>query len=90
MSGCRNCSNLPVFKGKIEMIESLNSAAPLTLRRWLRRLASTNRLVVARPDVGLKYQLAAIAKRLDGSKAVLFPRPDGHGIPIVSGFMARR
>lgn len=72
------------------MIEPLNSTAPLTLRRWLRRLASTNRLVVARPDVGLKYQLAAIAKRLDGSKAVLFPRPDGHGIPIVSGFMARR
>lgn len=72
------------------MIEPLNSTAPLTLRRWLRHLANTNRLAVAHPDIGLKYQLAAIAKRLDASKAVLFPRPDGHPIPIVSGFMARR
>ncbi|TCT05295.1 UbiD family decarboxylase [Paralcaligenes ureilyticus] len=72
------------------MTESLNSAAPLTLRHWLRHLADTDRLVVARSGVALKHQLAAVAKRLDASKAVFFPQPGGHAIPIVSGFMARR
>lgn len=67
-----------------------SSDTPLTLRRWLHRLANTDRMVVARPNVDLKHQLAAIAKRLDASKAVLFPQPGGHAIPIVSGFMARR
>ena len=34
-----------------------------------------DRLAVMRPDVALRFELAAIAKRLDGSKATLFPRP---------------
>ncbi|TAM85534.1 MAG: UbiD family decarboxylase [Candidimonas sp.] len=72
------------------MAQPANSNTPLTLRRWLSRLANSGRLAVARPGVDLKYQLAAIAKHLDASKAVLFPHPGGHAIPIVSGFMARR
>ncbi|TAL78859.1 MAG: UbiD family decarboxylase [Burkholderiaceae bacterium] len=72
------------------MIGALDTTGPLTLRRWLRRLANTDRLVVARPGVALKHQLAAVAKRLDTTKAVLFPHPDGHAIPVVSGFMSRR
>jgi 2,5-furandicarboxylate decarboxylase 1 len=67
-----------------------NSAGPLTLRRWLRNLADTGRMAVARPGVKLKHQLAAIAKKLDADKAVLFPQPGGHAVPVVSGFMARR
>lgn len=61
-----------------------------TLRGWLRHLADTGRLAVARPGIDLKHQLAAIGKRLDAEKAVLFPQPGGHAIPVVSGFMSRR
>jgi len=61
-----------------------------TLRGWLRHLAQTDRLATIRPGVALKHELAAIAKRLDGECAALFPRPDGHPVPVVSGFMSRR
>ena len=64
--------------------------AARSLRAWLRRLASTDRLVQIREGVSLKHELAAIAKRLDGEKAALFPRPGGHAMPVVSGFASRR
>jgi len=60
------------------------------LRDWLRHLAETERLALARPGVALRHELAAIAKRLDGASAVLFPQPGGHPMPIVSGFMSKR
>lgn len=62
----------------------------LTLRSWLKRLAASDRLAVVREHVALEHRLAAIAKNLDGSKAAFFPRPGGHAMPIVSGFMSRR
>ena len=61
-----------------------------SLRDWLRHLANTDRLAAIRPGVSLVHELAAIAKRLDGEQAVLFPQPGGHTIPVVSGFMSRR
>lgn len=61
-----------------------------TLRDWLDRLAGTGRLAVARPGVSLRYQLAAIANRLDGSEASFFPSPDGHPVPVVSGLVSDR
>jgi 2,5-furandicarboxylate decarboxylase 1 len=65
--------------------------APITsLRDWLDRLAETGRLAVARPDVALRHELAAIMKKLDGVKATLFPRPGGHAIPVVSGLVSSR
>lgn len=60
------------------------------LRGWLRHLAATERLAVIRENVSLEYELAAIAKRLDGRQAAWFPRPGGHAMPVVSGFMSRR
>ena len=42
------------------------------------------------PNIGLRFELAAIAKRLDGRRATLFPRPDGHPIPVVSGLISDR
>ena len=41
-----------------------------SLRGWLRHLASTDRLAVAREGVSLEYELAGIAKKLDGRQAV--------------------
>ena len=61
-----------------------------SLREWLRHLAATDRLAVLRRGVALEHELAAIAKRLDGVQATLFPRPGGHAIPVVSGFMSQR
>lgn len=61
-----------------------------SLRGWLRHLAATGRMAVMRENVGLKHELAAIAKRLDGEKAALFPRPGGHAIPVVAGLVSRR
>jgi 2,5-furandicarboxylate decarboxylase 1 len=60
------------------------------LRSWLKQLAQTNRLVATQKNIALKHQLAAIAKNLDGKSGVLFPAPDGHAIPVVSGFMSSR
>lgn len=61
-----------------------------TLRAWLDRLAATGRLAVARPGAALRFQLAAIANRLDGHQASFFPRPDGHPVPVVSGLTSDR
>jgi 2,5-furandicarboxylate decarboxylase 1 len=61
-----------------------------TLRDWLDRLAAQDRLTVVRPGVDLRFELAAIAKRLDGHRATLFPRPGGHRIPVVSGLVSDR
>jgi len=64
---------------------------PVTaLRDWLDHWASDGRLAVIRPDVDLRYQFAAISKRLDGRQATSFPHPNGHGIPAVSGLPGDR
>src|SRR6266446_186579 len=68
-----------------------NAPQPVrTLRDWLDHLAARNRLAVIKPDIGLRFELAATAKRLDGLRATLFPRPDGHPIPVVSGIISDR
>ena len=68
-----------------------NTPSPVTaLRDWLDHLTEHGRLAVIRPNVGLKHELAAIAKRLDGEKATYFPKPGGHAIPVVSGVLGDR
>ncbi len=61
-----------------------------TLRDWLAHLASTGRMAVARTNVDLRFELAAIAKRLDGSQATLFPHPGGHELSVVCGLVSAR
>ena len=61
-----------------------------SLRGWLKHLAASGRLAVAREGVSLEYELAAIAKTLDGKQAVLFPGPAGYAVPVVSGHVASR
>lgn len=64
---------------------------PVTeLREWLDRLEASGRLAVARPGVSLEFELAAIAKRLDGRQATFFPKPLGHSIPVISGLLSDR
>ena len=60
------------------------------LREWLTHLSATDRLAVAKPGLGLKHELAAVADRLELDKAVLFPSPDGHPVPVVANLLAAR
>src|SRR5262245_19127092 len=66
-----------------------NAPRPVsTLRDWLDHLAARDRLAVLKSNIGLQFELAAYAKRLDGLRATLFPRPGGHAIPVVSGLVS--
>ena len=68
-----------------------NAPQPVrTLRDWLDHLAARDRLAVLKPNIGLKFEIAAYAKRLDGLRATVFPKPDGHPIPVVSGLVSDR
>jgi 2,5-furandicarboxylate decarboxylase 1 len=68
-----------------------NTPQPVrTLRDWLDHLAARDRLAVIKPNTRLKFEVAAYAKRLDGVRATVFPKPDGHPIPVVSGLVSDR
>ena len=68
-----------------------NAPQPVrTLRDWLDHLAARDRLAVLKPNIGLKFELAAYAKRLDGLRATVFPKPGSHPIPVVSGLVSDR
>ena len=60
------------------------------LRSWLRQLSATDRLAVAQPGISLTVVLAAVAKTLERERAVLFPAPDRHTIPVIANLFADR
>ena len=60
------------------------------LREWLRHLSVTDRLVMAKPGVGLTHELAAVAQRLERDSAVILPQPGGHAVPVVANLLASR
>ncbi|WP_298104236.1 UbiD family decarboxylase [Bradyrhizobium sp.] len=60
------------------------------LRDWLGQLAGVGRLAVAHKGVSLIDELAAIAKKLENERAVLFPQPGQHNIPVVANLFADR
>jgi len=60
------------------------------LRGWLQRLAATDRLAVAHKGILLIDELAAIAKKLENERAVLFPSPGQHAIPVVANLFVNR
>ncbi|MGU3421827.1 UbiD family decarboxylase [Methylobacterium sp. D54C] len=69
----------------------MSDPAPVrSLRDWLDRLAQSGRLSVARPGIGLRHEAAAVANRLDGRSATLFPRPGGRAGTIASGLVSSR
>ncbi len=68
-----------------------NAPQPIrSLRDWLDHLAARDRLAVIKPNADLRFEVAAYAKRLDGRRAALFPRPGGHAIPVLSGLVSDR
>jgi 2,5-furandicarboxylate decarboxylase 1 len=64
--------------------------APKDLRSWLTHLSEHGKLAVAREGIDLTDELAAVSKRLERDRAVLFPKPGGHGIPVVANLLAAR
>ena len=66
-----------------------HNASP-DLRGWLRRLAATGRLAVTRNGVSLTDELAAVSKKLELERAVMFPRPGGHPMTVVANLFVDR
>lgn len=60
------------------------------LRDWLRQLVAADRLAVAQKGISLIDELAAVAKTLENERAVLFPEPGNHAIPVVANLFADR
>ena len=67
-----------------------SKAAHPDLRSWLQELAAADRLAVAHRRVSLIDELAAVAKKLENERAVLFPEPGGHAISVVANLFAGR
>ncbi|MFC4767734.1 UbiD family decarboxylase [Effusibacillus consociatus] len=61
-----------------------------TFRTWLEYLQSTGRLAAIDKKVSLKFELAAIAKKLDGKKATYFTQVEDYTVPVVSGICSTR
>ncbi len=62
----------------------------MDLRNWLSSLSAAGRLAVAKEGVSLIDELAAIAKAVELERAVLFPRPQGHDMPVIANLFANR
>jgi 2,5-furandicarboxylate decarboxylase 1 len=70
--------------------DTASETAHPDLRGWLNQLAAADRLAVAHKGVSLIDELAAIAKKLENERAVLFPEPGHHPIPVVANLFADR
>lgn len=78
----------PVETGRQEPSNRLPVGS--SLRGWLDHLQRTGRLALASSGVDLRFGVAGIANRLDGTSASLFPRPSGHPVPVISGLLSQR
>jgi 2,5-furandicarboxylate decarboxylase 1 len=70
--------------------DTASETAHPDLRDWLNQLVAADRLAVAHKGVSLIDELAAIAKKLENERAVLFPETDQHAIPVVANLFADR
>jgi 2,5-furandicarboxylate decarboxylase 1 len=70
--------------------DTLQPAPFRQLRPWLHHLHDSDRLFVATPGTKLRHGVAALAKRLQRSSAVVCPSPDGHSIPVIANLLCDR
>ncbi|WP_297778153.1 UbiD family decarboxylase [uncultured Roseovarius sp.] len=67
------------------------SRRDMDLRQWLGHLETTDRLAVTKTGRKLAFEIAGLANRHDGSRALVAPAPDGHaGGVVISGLLSRR
>lgn len=63
----------------------------MDLRDWLAHLDRTGRTAIARPGRSLQFEIAGLANRHDGTKALIAPAPEGHPEgTVISGLLSRR
>ncbi len=65
-------------------------SAALSLRTWLDWLRARGELEVVSRPVSARFEVAALAHRYDGQKAVLCLHVDGHPMPVVANSATRR
>jgi 2,5-furandicarboxylate decarboxylase 1 len=75
---------------KIELIREEILLHADSLRTWLSYLEESGRLVTVEKHVSLHFELAAVAKRLDGKKAVVFSNVEDHTMSVVAGLVSSR
>ncbi|MGH7919334.1 MAG: UbiD family decarboxylase, partial [Candidatus Dormibacteraceae bacterium] len=61
-----------------------------SLRQWLHHLEDRGLLAIVERSVALRFELAGVAKLLDGRRATLFRHVEGHPMPVVSGLLPTR
>ena len=70
--------------------DTASGTAHPDLRVWLNQLVATGRLAVAHKGISLTDELAAVAKKLENERAVLFPEPGQHAMAVVANLFADR
>lgn len=66
----------------------MSEAIDLRFRTVLSRLEAAGRIASLEREVDLEYEAAAILKRHDGDRALVFPRVKGHQVPVVGNLLA--
>jgi len=61
-----------------------------SLREWIEWLRGRGELELVSRPVSRRFEIAALAHRFDGRKAVLCPRVEGHAMPVVANCATRR
>lgn len=60
------------------------------LRSFLRELEETSQLLHVEDELSVKYEISAVLKAYDGSKAIRFNRVKGYPTPVVGGICGTR
>jgi len=72
-------------------LTATDAAAPLTdLGTCVRALKASGQLTRVRSEVDPRFELAGIARKLEGGKPVLFERVRGHAYPVLTGLLWNR
>ena len=66
----------------------VDEVVDLRFRTALARMEATQRIACVTDEVDVEYDVAAILKRFDGDRALLFTRVSGYEVPIVGNFLA--
>lgn len=63
----------------------------MDLRDWLNRLDETKRLAITHRGKNLRFEVAGLANRYDGNRALIAPAPKGNTQgTVISGLLSRR
>ena len=60
------------------------------LQACIRILVAEGRLAKVKSKAALEYELAGTAKKMEGKEALLFERPKGFDVPVLTGLMWSR